>query len=481
MTMMTKPRRSYPTTSSSKCLLFLWTFCLTALRVPLISYKWSSSSSSSGGSIILLGVVADQSSSNEEQGNNNRNHHHQRNKNKNKNNSSKIAIIGGGISGSFVTKYLADYEYKYKYNSDSDNSNNNDNNNDHHCSGNSRYSLDITIFDPHHISMDGDGDGEYGDGDGDGEGDGEGEGEGGKNETKTDSFLQGSRVSSHTLPDGTVVERGASIIFGGNKLVNEMIDGTITRNESTSSNDNDNSTPVDELIRVQPQGSDAGSGGMAIYNGRVEQGLPSNLNDNNNPNVNQSSSPSSSSLSLSSSLPSFPLFFPNEMTSEDKKSAMIWRYNLDLYKINQATEQTIASFNRIYTLLLDNDDNDNDNNNDDNNNNNNYSEDEILQSPNTIWKYVGLSEVATMSFDDYLDTQLGVSSRISWWKKYVLEPVLRVFLYLGVFGNSHHNNSSSSSSSNSHQQGIVRTELYEPMNICNNNQLNSQMTGTYSS
>ena len=286
----------------------------------------------------------------------------------------KIAIIGGGISGSFVTKYLTDYD-------------------------NTNCGLDITIYDPYHTGI---------------ENENEDENENDVDEeTQNIQNQQGSRVSSYILKDGTVVERGASILFSGNQLVNDMIDSSFDLDDDKH-----------KLIRIQPHGSDAGSGGMAIYNGNGD-------------------GPSSDR---------FPILLTNNMTSDEKTTMLVWRYNIDLYKINSITDKTIEKFNRIYTDLL-NDTTDNI----DNNNNNNNEVYKYLNSPNDIWNYIGLSDIATISFDDYLIKTLGISTSTStstWYniRKYLLE----------VFGI---------------KQGLVSNELYEPMNICNNNQNNKQITG----
>lgn len=232
----------------------------------------------------------------------------------------RIAIIGGGISGSFTAKFLSDYDDK--------------------CL------LDITIFEP-----------------------------------PNDSTVQGSRVSSYKLDDETTVELGASIIFEGNKLVNDIIDGD------------------DELVKVAPHSSGSESpgvnDGLAIFDGHI-----------NNP---------------------VPLLLAN-MTSDEKKKALIWRYNLDLWRINQATTKALESFNLIYDLLE------------------STHEKTYFESPNDVWRAVGLANAASLSFDEYLDS-IGVSSSISWWRNFL------------------------------NGQGVARSELYAAMNVCNNNQVNSQMTG----
>jgi len=247
----------------------------------------------------------------------------------------KIAIIGGGISGSFTAKYLADY--------------------DDECL------LDITIFDPP------------------------------SDETaqQSGSSVQGSRVSSLKRDDNSVVELGASIVFDGNKLVLEMIDGD------------------DELVKVAPhsprplvegQVDDAINKGMGIYNG----------NSDENP---------------------WSLVVAN-MTSDEVRNTLLWRYNLDLWRVNRATNNALSSFDLIYDFL------------------DSTNEHTFFESPNDVWRAAGLSYAASVSFDDYLD-KIGVSSSMSWWRSLLSD------------------------------QGIARSELYTAMNICNNNQINAQMTGKY--
>mmetsp|Transcript_15646 Transcript_15646/g.29508 ORF Transcript_15646/g.29508 Transcript_15646/m.29508 type:complete len:607 (+) Transcript_15646:79-1899(+) len=259
-----------------------------------------------------------------------------------------IAIIGGGISGTFTAKYLSDYDDK--------------------CL------LDITVFSPAPtattLSKD--------------EIDSE------RGATK---YHQGSRVSSAVLHDGTVVELGASIIFEGNKLVNDMINGD-----------------PDFLVKGEPYsvGHDVSKAeqlkiktGMGIYNGKQVS------KNNDNP---------------------WSLLMAN-MTSSQVEKMMLWRYNLDLWRVDRATKRALESFNLIYDVL-----------------DSNHVK-TFLESPNDVWKTVGLAHAASVSFDKYLDT-IGVSSSVSWWKS----------LFLG-------------------SQGVAREELYTAINICNNNQLNSQMTG----
>lgn len=239
----------------------------------------------------------------------------------------KIAIIGGGVSGNFAAKYLSDYDTKCLF--------------------------DITIFEapPDNVND------------------------------------QGSRVASSILKDGTIVELGASIIYDGNKLVNEMISGDENLEKDTPH------SPGRELSNEEKSQLRKG---MALFQG-LEQEKKWAFNTAN-------------------------------MASDEIISLFKYRYNIDLYKVRKATNQALESFNLIYDLLDSN------------------HEATFFDSPNDIWRAVGLSHAASVSYDDYLD-YLGVSRHVSWWKR--------------IFG----------------EQGILRSELHTAMNICNNNQLNSQMTG----
>ena len=238
---------------------------------------------------------------------------------------SRIAIIGGGIGGTFAAKYLSDYDDK--------------------CL------LDITLFNPDESPGD-----------------------------------QGSRVSSFALDDGTMIELGASIIFEGNRLVNEMIDGD------------------DELVKTKPHSPgperndsdrDDVKTGMGVYNGDSEK--------------------------------PFSLLMAN-MTPAEIKKTLLWRYNMDLWRMNRATNNALDSFNLIYDLL------------------DSKHVSTFFESPNDVWRAVGLAHAASVSFDEYLDS-IGIASSISWLRKLLSD------------------------------QGVMRSELYTAMNICNNNQINSQMTG----
>lgn len=133
--------------------------------------------------------------------------------------SHKIAVIGGGISGTFTSKYLVDYDAKG-------------------CQLES-----ITIYDPNPIGE-----------------------ETPKNATlllDDDSDWQGSRVAAMRLDDGRVLELGASVFHEANQLLKEMIH-------------NDPSLEIGEPFNVgrdgpQPIGGTTTAArtrdGLGIYNG----------------------------------------------------------------------------------------------------------------------------------------------------------------------------------------------------------------------
>ena len=252
----------------------------------------------------------------------------------------RIAIIGGGISGSFVTKYLTDYDVD--------------------CS------LDITVFDP-----------------------------------PPSDNNQGSRVASYTLEDGTVIETGGSIIFEDNKLVNEMIEGSVGL---VDENGNDQS-----LRKTLPHTDGVDSDDPEIRNG----------------------------LGVYDGTTPFPLLLTN-MDDDAKTSTMLWRYNLDLFLVHKATEAALDSFKMIYEFLE-----------------NTQDESTFFDSPNDVWEALGLSHLASVSFEEYL-MELGVVAGTKWWTTF--KNLVRSPWLLG-------------------EQGEVQTELYEAINICNNNQINSEMTG----
>ena len=127
----------------------------------------------------------------------------------------------------------------------------------------------------------------------------------------------------------------------------------------------------------------------------------------------------------------WPLYTSN-MSKKESERSLIWRYNLDLYKVNKATEQALQSFETIYDILR-----------------SNHLSSFQFESPNDLWKDVGLDYAASVSVDTFLDS-IGVSNHLSWWRRWFLSD-----------------------------QGSFRDELFSAMNICNNNKDNSQMTGKF--
>lgn len=299
----------------------------------------------------------------------------------------RVALIGGGIGGSFTAKYLSDY--------------------DKGCS-----TIDsITIYEPYSIISD------YGDDPLGRESEGEDDnsvhntiipypaGEDGdssteKQQKKMKHQQQGPRTSSVKLSDGTIVELGASILFNGNKLAVEMVknDDSLDTIEPLSGNDDQSSSSSDEMKE-----------GMGIYNG-----------------YRNSSSTMDDELV-------WPVYTSN-LTKEETSKALLWRYNLDLYRIDKATNAALASFEKIYDLIETGKDE--------------TGKEFHYESPNDLWEKAGLKHAALTSLDDFLD-DIGISKgRVSWWKRFLLGG-----------------------------QGLVRDELFAPMNICNNNKNNAQMTG----
>ena len=268
----------------------------------------------------------------------------------------RIAVIGGGISGSFVTKYLTDY--------------------DTDCS------LDITVFDP-----------------------------------PPSEDHQGSRVASHVLPDGTVVEKGAFIVFGGNRLVNEMIEGSVAAAAASSPGGDDDDDRILRKTKPHSDGVDSDDPeirtGLGVFDG-IDKARATGGGE----------APGKTA---------FPILL-NGMTVEEQTSFMLWRYNLDLYRIDRATKAAAESFDAIYGLLSNTDD-----------------ASSFFDSPNDIWEALGLSHLANVSFADYLE-EIGAGPSVAWWRRLLEFSTLVP------------------------QQGIVGTEFYEPINICNNNQVNAEMT-----
>jgi prenylcysteine oxidase/farnesylcysteine lyase len=240
----------------------------------------------------------------------------------------RIAVIGGGISGTFVAKYLVDY--------------------DKDCS------LDaLTLFDPQPL------------------------GEPITKATPNEASAQGSRVGTLRLDDGRIIELGASILTESFSYIIEMAQvGNLTLGEPF-----DTGIPDEEHNMRE---------GMVIYNGDGDVAL-------NTANI----------------------------TTLWKKFALLWRYNIDLIRVDSAVKSAIQNFKTLQEQLRD-------------------PEKNFYDSPEAMWKAVNLKSLVAVSLDDYCDS-LGVPKEVPWW---------RYFLY---------------------GQGSLRQELLEAINLVNYNQDNSQI------
>ena len=245
----------------------------------------------------------------------------------------RIAIIGGGISGSFVTKYISEYDVARLHET---------------VNGKQRKQclLDkIVVYDispPPPGFSDDDGQSIHSNNDND-------------HVLKSSSDprpenWQGSRVSSITVKD-TVIELGASIIYDGNHLVVEMMNGD-----------------PDNLVRDDPMGTskkeeEKGNNsrepyGFGIYHGNKEW------------------------LLKTSSFANYPPFFRKMLLP----ITFLWRYNLDYFRLQQAVKRAVSAFDIVYGLL-----------------NDTKNELTFFDSPMELWDAIGLRTAAAVSFHDLLD------------------------------------------------------------------------------
>ena len=110
---------------------------------------------------------------------------------------------------------------------------------------------------------------------------------------------------------------------------------------------------------------------------------------------------------------------------------VLWRYNVDLIRMNRAASRALTSFDVIYDVL------DSD------------RPESFVASPEELWDLVGLIGPASVSFDELLD-RLGVCrDGVQWWRYYL--PY----------------------------QGCIRDELLAAANLNNYNQDNGGMNGTF--
>jgi prenylcysteine oxidase/farnesylcysteine lyase len=243
-------------------------------------------------------------------------------------NAYKVAIIGGGISGTFAAKYLAEYDVSGGG-----------------PDGGRDCLLDeIVIYDvsPPPFRFDHD------------------------NHTETSNKFtkpesssdprpqnwQGSRVASITLLDGSVVELGASIIYEGNQLVVDMMNGDPNRLKRGTPNGIGSNEKTTTTKTHAPSG-------FGIYHGD-QQWL----------------------LNTGSSFYNYPSFLQPIL----KRLYLLWRYNLDIFRLSRAVKQALQSFDEIYLLL-----------------NDTKHDVTYFDSPIDIWQTMGLRSLASISFHDFLD------------------------------------------------------------------------------
>ena len=241
----------------------------------------------------------------------------------------RIAVIGGGVSGSFVTKYLSDYDVHGAVDgkererclvdeivvydvsppppgfSDDEQSIHSDNNNNDVLKSSS---------DPRPENW------------------------------------QGSRVSAITIKD-TVIELGASIVYDGNQLVVEMMNGD-----------------PDNLVKDDPMGTSKKEEeeaiyigepyGFGIYHGNKEWLLKTN------------------------SFAKYPSFLRKMLIP----ITFLWRYNFDYFRLQHAVKRAVHAFDIVYGLL-----------------NDTKHELTYFDSPMELWGAIGLRTAAAVSFHDLLD------------------------------------------------------------------------------
>ena len=182
-----------------------------------------------------------------------------------------------------------------------------------------------------------------------------------------------------------MVEVGASIAYTGNKLLKDVADLdpelTLVPPFATSSNEMD---------------EEALPKGFGIWNGR---------------------SSSKFLLNAGATNPSW--------LSQMK---ILYRYNIDILRLQSAVNKALKSFNLIYDHLE------------------SSHTKSFYDTAHDMWEAIGLSSLAQLSFNEFLD-QIFISSDLPWWRK--LLPY----------------------------QGNLRKELLEAVNLCNYNQNNDNLNG----
>ena len=262
----------------------------------------------------------------------------------------RIAVIGGGISGTFVTKYVSEYDVLEKAAKDK-------------CQVDEIVVYDIS---PPPSGFDDD-----------------------SQQSQSDNNVkvlqsssdprpenwQGSRVSSVSISD-SIIELGASIIYSGNQLVVEMM----------------NADP-DNLARDEPMGtghqSDSTAGGkraphgIGVYHGNKEWLLKTNTFAN----------------------------YPSFLQKILEPLTLLWRYNLDYFRLQHAVKRAVHAFDIVYDLLSDT-----------------KNELTFFESPMHLWEAIGLRSAASVTFHElcdglglYRDPSLetsqtsGLETNNSWW------------------------------------------------------------------
>jgi prenylcysteine oxidase/farnesylcysteine lyase len=218
----------------------------------------------------------------------------------------RIAVIGGGISGSFFSKYISDLDEKCTIE-------------------------EIHIFEPYPV----------------------------KGPTSVVDVAapvnpedeqrpgQGSRVSTLQLRDGTLVEIGASIVHNGNPLVLSMIQG-------------DPDLHMTRPFDTGKDNEDPPKGGLGIFDGTENWPIPP--------------------------YEGLPKWIRNLRT--------LVRYNIDLRRVNIVAKHAVEAFQDVAVLL------------------NSTNADTFFQSPDEIWKKIGLYKAVHVSFAMFLEP-MGISAEPS--------------------------------------------------------------------
>jgi prenylcysteine oxidase/farnesylcysteine lyase len=242
----------------------------------------------------------------------------------------RIAVIGGGISGSFVTKYLSDFDVH----------------GDANGKDRERCLIDeIVVYDvsppPSGFSDD-----EQSNHNGNNNG---GDVVLSSSDPRPENW-QGSRVSAITIED-TVIELGASIIYDGNQLVVDMMNGdpdNVERDE-----------PMGTSKKEEEEGISSGEPyGFGIYHGNKEWLLKTN------------------------SFANYPSFLRKMLVP----LTFLWRYNFDYFRLQHAVKRAVHAFDIVYKLL-----------------NDTKNELTYFDSPMELWDAIELRTAAAVSFHDLLD------------------------------------------------------------------------------